>query len=77
MKYANGIEMIHEDFGRGWAVRFIGTEGSIDVSRSFFESTPQNLIAAELKAGETKLYNSENHLQDWLDAIKKKNTTDL
>ena len=21
MKYANGIEMVHEDFGRGWAVR--------------------------------------------------------
>lgn len=70
MRYANGIEMVHEDFGRGWAVRFIGSEGSIDISRSFFESTPENLVTAELKAGETKLYNSSNHYQDWLDAIK-------
>jgi len=27
MIYENGIELRHEDFDRGWAVRFIGTEG--------------------------------------------------
>lgn len=73
MRYANGVEMIHEDFGRGWAVRFIGSEGSIDVSRSFFESTPANLVTAELKPGETRLYDTKgNHYQDWLDAIKNR-----
>ena len=60
MRYANGIEMVHEDFGRGWAVRFIGSEGSIDISRSFFESTPENLVTAELKSGETKLYHQKS-----------------
>ena len=44
MTYANGIEMVHEDFGRGWAVRFMGTEGSIDISRKFFETTPAKLL---------------------------------
>lgn len=72
MRYANGVEMVHEDFGRGWAVRFIGSEGSIDISRSFFESTPENLVKAELKPGEVKLYNSTNHYQDWLDAVKNR-----
>jgi hypothetical protein len=72
MRYANGVEMVHEDFGRGWAVRFIGSEGSIDISRSFFESTPENIVKAEIKPGEVKLYKSDNHYQDWLDAIKNR-----
>lgn len=72
MRYANGVEMIHQDFGRGWAVRFIGTEGSIDVSRQFFESTPGNIVNAAIKPDEIHLYDSNNHYQDWLDAIKNR-----
>ncbi|MGF1558002.1 MAG: Gfo/Idh/MocA family protein [Flavobacteriaceae bacterium] len=71
MFYENGIEMVHEDFGRGWGVRFIGSEGTLDVSRSYFDASPANLITAELKDSDTRLYNSNgNHYQDWLDAIK-------
>src|SRR3546814_10306768 len=33
--YENGVIMTHEDFGRGWAVEFKGTEGQLQVSRSF------------------------------------------
>ena len=73
MTYANGIEMVHEDFGRGWAVRFMGTEGSIDISRKFFETTPAKLVDAELKPGDVRLYDTGgNHYQDWLDAIRRR-----
>ena len=72
MKYANGIEMIHEDFGRGWAVEFVGREGKIRVSRSFFESDPGNIIEQKIKDNEIHLYKSENHYLDWIDAIKKR-----
>jgi hypothetical protein len=74
MIYANGIEMVHEDFDRGWGVRFIGSEGTLDVSRSYLESDPDNILSADLKDTDTRLYNSnENHYQDWIDAIR--NTT--
>ncbi|MEX0289214.1 MAG: Gfo/Idh/MocA family oxidoreductase [Flavobacteriaceae bacterium] len=71
MFYENGIEMVHEDFDRGWGVRFMGSEGTLDVSRGYLETNPANLLTAELKDSDIRLYNSRgNHLQDWLDAIK-------
>lgn len=71
MFYANGIEMVHEDFDRGWGVRFIGSEGTLDVSRSYLETNPKNILSADLKDSDIRLYNSSgNHYQDWLDAIK-------
>lgn len=70
MFYENGIELEHEDFGRGWAVRFIGTDGSLDVSRSFLETTPSSILMPN--GGDTKeLFKDQgNHYQNWLDAIK-------
>ena len=35
MKYANGVVVNHKQWGEGNAVQFIGTEGKIEVSRSF------------------------------------------
>ncbi|MDH5399085.1 MAG: gfo/Idh/MocA family oxidoreductase, partial [Cyclobacteriaceae bacterium] len=70
--YENGVEMIHQDFGRGNAVRFIGTEGTIDISRSFLESTPENIVQAEIKSSDKRLYNSRDHYGDWLNAIRNR-----
>lgn len=71
MIYENGIEMVHEDFDRGWGVRFIGSEGTLDVSRAYLDSNPENLISAELKDTDIRLYNSNgNHYQDWLNAVR-------
>lgn len=73
MIYENGVEMVHEDFGRGWAVRFIGSEGTLDVSRSFLDSKPESIVTAELKGSDTRLYDTkENHYDDWIQAIKKR-----
>lgn len=71
MRYANGVEMMHRDFGRGWAVRFRGTEGTIDISRHNFQSNPKGLVSTELQPSEIRLYDTGgNHLQDWLDSIR-------
>ena len=35
-----GAQLSPEDFDRGWAVRFIGSEGSLDISRQFLDSKP-------------------------------------
>lgn len=67
--YANGIPMTREDFGRGNAVRFIGSEGTIDVSRQFLD-LPGNLEHQSIDLDDTHLYQSRNHYYDWLNCIK-------
>ncbi|MEM6700612.1 MAG: Gfo/Idh/MocA family oxidoreductase, partial [Bacteroidota bacterium] len=70
--YANGIEMYHEDFGRGWAVQFNGTEGKIEVSRQFLESDIEGLIDRKIGDNEERVYFSDNHLKDWVNCIKSR-----
>lgn len=70
--YKNGIEMYHEDFGRGWAVQFNGTEGKIEVSRAFLESDIEGLVDREIGETEQRVYFSDNHYRDWIDSIKSR-----
>ncbi len=70
MYYENGIEMVHEDFGRGWGVRFIGEFGSMDVSRTYLETTPSNMLTSSEVDLESIFKDRGNHYQDWITAIK-------
>ena len=73
MRYENGIVVTHKDWGEGNAVQFIGTEGRIEVSREFLRTFPnKDLAKAELKPTDKRVYVSENHYQDWVNAIKKR-----
>jgi hypothetical protein len=70
MIYDDGVVMKHEDFGRGYAVRFIGTKGSLDISRSFLDSNPVEIATSQIKPGDRHVYASDDHYNDWLNAIK-------
>jgi predicted dehydrogenase len=70
MNYANGVVLKHVDFGRGFGVRFVGEKGTIDISREYFDSNPANIATATIGAGETKLYISNDHYADWLNAAR-------
>jgi predicted dehydrogenase len=70
IRYASGVVMNHVDWGEFEAVQFIGSEGKIEVSRSFYRSDIEGLTELELKAGDRPLCHSDNHYQDWVDAIK-------
>lgn len=70
MTYANGVVMKHEEFGKGFGVRFIGEKGRIDIARNYFDSDIPNLTTATLQSGETRLYASDDHYADWLNACK-------
>ncbi|MDR0794651.1 MAG: Gfo/Idh/MocA family oxidoreductase, partial [Tannerella sp.] len=72
MKYANGTIMTHEQFRKadGNAVRFIGTDGVIDISRSFLDTIPAKLADLEIEEGKIKLYKSDDHLADFLNSMK-------
>ncbi|MBK8502433.1 MAG: Gfo/Idh/MocA family oxidoreductase [Saprospiraceae bacterium] len=72
MIYDNGIEMVHEDFERGHAVRFIGSEGTLDVSRSFLDSDPVDIAEVKIGAGEKQVYHSDDHYTDWLNAVQNR-----
>jgi predicted dehydrogenase len=71
MVYANGIEMVHHDFGRGWAVRFIGEKGILDVSRGFLETLPNSILYPDPeKTTDCGFPDRGNHYQDWLSSMK-------
>lgn len=70
--YDNGVVVNHKQWGEKNAIQFIGTEGTIEVSRSFLRSHPANIVSVQLKSSDEKLYYSDNHHQDWINAIKKR-----
>jgi len=73
MIYENGVEMNHVELPFGNGVEFIGTEGRIEVSRGLLKTYPNEKLAKlEIKEEDRKLYFSDNHYQDWLDALKNR-----
>ena len=72
MYYENGIEIVHEDFGRDWGVRFIGEAGAMDVSRKYLETNPSSILSAYKINMEALFEDNGNHYQDWIDAIKSR-----
>jgi predicted dehydrogenase len=71
MIYENGIVMKHEDFGRSNGVRFIGEKGTLDISRGYLDSNPASIVSATIQAGEQRLYASDDHYADWINAAKQ------
>ena len=69
MRYENGTEVYHYEFGRGFGVEFHGTEGTMQLSRQFLETHPSSIVSASLSASDTRLTRSDNHYANWVDAI--------
>jgi predicted dehydrogenase len=76
MVYDNGVRVNHKLWGEKEdenGVQIIGTEGKIEVSRSFLRTFPnKNLAKADLKETDKRVYYSVNHYQDWVDAMKNR-----
>ncbi|MDR1200080.1 MAG: Gfo/Idh/MocA family oxidoreductase [Tannerellaceae bacterium] len=72
MYYADGTKMTHEPFRKdeGNAVRFIGDNGVIDISRSFLDTIPAKLQNHEIGENEIRLYRSNDHYADFLNSMK-------
>lgn len=69
--YNNGVKMYHENFGKQNAMRFIGTEATIDVQRHKI-TLPATLQNKQIGKNEKHVYLSTNHYDDWLNAIKQR-----
>jgi predicted dehydrogenase len=73
MRYANGTIMTHEPGFRksdGNLCRFIGEDGVIDISRGIFDTIPGKIKEEAFTDKDVRLYNSEDHYNDFLNAIK-------
>ncbi len=70
--YKNGINVHHKSWGSFNAIQFLGTEGKIEVSREFLRSDKADLPQLQIAEKDRKVYYSENHYQDFVDAIKKR-----
>lgn len=68
-EYANGIQMIHQSEGKNYC-HFFGTEGDVHVQRGLLNTNPESLKDKVFSQSDYKIYVSDNHDQDFLDAIK-------
>ena len=60
------------DNGSGGGGIFIGEKGKIEIFRGRVVSNPPELVTEPLKDPAIRLYKSDNHMQNWLDCIKKR-----
>ena len=73
-KYAKGPMVYHKNWGETNAIQFIGTEGKIEVSRSFLRFDNPKLENLQFKSSDKRVHFSDNHYADWVKSIKNRST---
>jgi len=71
-KYAKGPTVYHKNWGEHNAIQFIGTEGKVEVSRSFLRCDNPKLQDLKFTAKDKRVHFSDNHYADWVNAIKNR-----
>jgi predicted dehydrogenase len=69
-RYENGAEMIHQPTPGKNYCHFFGTEGEVYVQRGELRTTPETLKEKVFERSDYKIYVSENHYQDFFNAIR-------
>jgi len=69
-KYANGVELVHRPMEGKQSCHFIGTDGEVWVTRGELKTTPEPLKDKVFKQDDYKVYVSDNHYKDFLNAIR-------
>jgi predicted dehydrogenase len=70
-KYANGVVITHEDFGKPHGIQFNGTEGTIEIQRKKLV-VPDKLKDKIIGDNDKRVYLSTNHYKDFMDAMRKR-----
>lgn len=75
-RYADGITVWRDKEPRQeHMIRFIGTEGEVHVGRGQLETIPVDLKRHRFTDDEIKVYESNNHRQNFIDSIKSREPT--
>ena len=75
-QYGDGIKVIRDcPIDNGHMIRFIGTEGDVWVSRGGrLDTSVPELAKRPLSPHDVRLYQSNNHSQNWLECIRTRRT---
>ena len=75
-RYANGVVMhFTDDKVNRQGVRFEGTDGWVFADIGYVDAHPKELLRTVFRAGEPRLYESVNHVENFLDCIKTRAKT--
>ncbi|WP_026630818.1 Gfo/Idh/MocA family protein [Dyadobacter alkalitolerans] len=69
-KYASGAEVIHRPMEGKQHCHFVGTDGEVFVARGELRTTPETLKEETFTSENSKVYVSDNHYKDFLNAIR-------
>ncbi|RZL50755.1 MAG: Gfo/Idh/MocA family oxidoreductase, partial [Pedobacter sp.] len=73
--YANGIKVVHENFGKTNAIQIIGSKGKLEVQRGKLVTEPISLQDHLFTEADKKVYISENHYLDFINAVQQRGET--
>jgi predicted dehydrogenase len=71
-KYANGLPLIKKLGPQKGDVQFIGDKAWVGVSRRGIWASSDSLLSLKMKPGDTRLYESTDHRQDFLDCVRRR-----
>lgn len=71
-KYANGVTMTRDTFPEGHGVLFTGSDGKVEVNRSYMRTWPANIAQVQLGPKNIHLYKSDDHYADFLQAVRNR-----
>ena len=74
-KYGDGITIYRDRKPSPAMIRFIGTEGEVHVSRGKIATLPKELVRYKPTDEDVKVYESNNHRQNFIDGIKTRKKT--
>jgi predicted dehydrogenase len=69
-RYDNGVSLIKKQGPHRGDIQFIGTEGWVGVSRGGIWASSESLFSVKMKPNDTRLYESKDHRQDFLDCVR-------
>lgn len=76
MRYANGIVLDYTDEAQNQhGIRFEGTAGWVHVARGFLDAEPKSLLEATFGPDDVHLYESKNHVGNFIDCVKSRRST--
>lgn len=73
LTYDNGTELTIQN-GPGFDLFFEGTKGNLFVNRDRMNSDPAEITQEPLRSDETPLQNSPNHMRNFLECVKSRET---
>jgi predicted dehydrogenase len=74
-RYANGVLVHHGGNSPRASIEFHGSEGYVGVDRGVLVAEPASLLRETWGPGDVHLYESQDHMSNWLDCIRSRRPT--